>query len=84
MVEYSSRLLCMCCRSSEAARMGALSALEAKYCKQPARAPKGQQNRDAEVSEPTDEEFAAAAGRLKGRTQEAGKSNKKKAKKGKT
>ena len=63
--------------------MGALSALEAKYCKPPARAPKGKQKADAEVSEPTDEELAAAAERLKRRSQEAGKINKKKAKKGK-
>ena len=63
--------------------MSALSALEAKYCKQPARASMGKQRTDAEVSEPTDEEFAAAAERLKGRSQEAGKTSKKKAKKGK-
>ena len=65
--------------------MGALSALEAKYCKQPRKAPpKGKQKADAEVSEPTEEEFAAAAERLKARSQEPFAAKKRnKAKKGK-
>ena len=63
--------------------MGALSALEAKYCKQPAKAPKGRQKTDAHVSEPTEEEFAAAAERLMAKSQATDAGKKKKSNKNK-
>ena len=48
--------------------MGALAALEAKYCKQPG----GKAKRKAKGDEPSEEEFAAAAQRLNTRKDSQG------------